>query len=123
MRKMGAAMCMFFFLGVVVSCAGTEGLPEEVQSILERKYLGKNIDSVFLDLGPVTNSQVLSDGNVLYSWTRQTEKYKTNRIIKSDERCVINVLANENRIVTKIGKVDDSLGAWRISYCREQFSL
>ncbi len=107
----------------VSGCAGTEGTPVAVKQILEEKYIGKHVDEAFLDLGPADEREQLSSGNYLYSWTRQSNKYDTNLFIKSDERCSISIMADKDGIVRKIGTVDDSLGAWEISYCKEQFSL
>jgi hypothetical protein len=60
----------------------------------------------------------------VYTWRRQTDKYKNNLFIKSDERCVITLVTGTNgTLIEAVGQVDDSLGAWQISYCSEQFIL
>ena len=122
MTPLKATLLALIGFGILAGCAGTEGRPEVVKNILERKYVGKKIDVVILDLGPA-KIMSLSGGNLLYVWRKQTEKYKSNKLIKSDERCVITMLVDTGGTVRKIGRVDDSLGAWEISYCREQFSL
>jgi hypothetical protein len=109
---------------IVAACAGVRGQPETVQRLLREKYVGKQLQEVLLDLGAPDSSFQLDDGRVAYTWCRQTDKYKSNVFIKSDERCVITMLTDETgRLIETIGKVDDSLGAWRISYCAEQLGL
>src|SRR3989442_1392564 len=62
------------------------------------------------------------DGSVAYTWRRVTDKYKNDLFIKSDERCVITMLSDRTgQVIQAIGTVDDSLGAFRLSYCAEQF--
>ena len=81
-------------------------------------------DSLIADLGVPTASMALGDGRKAYTWTWQTHKALANHFIKSDERCVITMMTTvgEDKIA-EIGKVDDSLGIWQISYCKEQLGL
>jgi hypothetical protein len=109
---------------IIAGCAGVRGQPEAVRSLLSEKYTGKELQQAIIDLGAPDSSFKLDNGHVVYTWRRQTDKYKSNLFIKSDERCVITMLTDKTgqRIET-IGEVDDSLGAFRLSYCLEQFGL
>ena len=112
-----------FLAFAFTACAGTVGEPESVRKILEARYLGESSDLVLADLGPTTNQQAMRNGNVLFTWIKQTSKYATNVAIKSDEFCRISMIVGPNGAIQNIGKVDDSLGGWRISYCKEQYDL
>ena len=73
-------------------------------------------------MGAPISSFKFDDGRVAYTWRRVTDKYKSNLFIKSDERCVITMLSDRTgQLIQTIGTVDDSLGAFRLSYCAEQF--
>ena len=105
-----------------VGCAGVSGQPESIQALLQQKYVGRQLQDVVLDLGSPASSFKFDDGRVAYTWRRQTDKYKSNVLIKSDERCVITMLSDRTgRVIETIGTIDDSLGAFRLSYCAEQF--
>ena len=105
-----------------VGCAGVHGQPESIKALLQQKYVGRQLQDVVLDLGAPTSSFKLDDGRVAYTWRRVTDKYKSNLLIKSDERCVITMLSDRTgQLIQAIGTVDDSLGAFRLSYCAEQF--
>ena len=105
-----------------VGCAGVHGQPESIKALLQKKYVGKQLQDIVLDLGVPFSSFKFDDGRVAYTWRRMTDKYKNNRFIKSDERCVITMLSDRTgQLIQTIGTVDDSLGAFRLSYCAEQF--
>jgi hypothetical protein len=105
-----------------VGCAGVRGQPESIQVLLQQKYVGRQLQEVVLDLGAPASSFKFDDGRVAYTWRRLTDKYRSNVLIKSDERCVITMLSDRTgRVIETIGTVDDSLGAFRLSYCAEQF--
>jgi hypothetical protein len=109
---------------LLASCAGTHGDPESVQKRLKDKYAGKPIEEVVQDLGAPDPSFRLPDGRIAYTWRRQTNKYWSNVLIKSDERCVVTMITDQaGQKIESIGKVDDSLGGWQISYCAEQLGL
>jgi hypothetical protein len=111
-------------LALTQACAGTEGRPESVRALLAKKYVGKEVDVAVLDFGAPNSIAILDSGRKVYTWRRQTDKYKNNLFIKSDERCVITLVTGTNgTLIEAVGQVDDSLGAWQISYCSEQFSL
>ena len=113
-----------FIALIVVACAGVRGQPDAVRSLLSEKYIGKELQQVIIDLGSPDSYFKLADSRVVYTWHRQTDKYKSNRFIKSDERCVITMLTDKTgQLIETIGEVDDSLGAFRFSYCIEQFGL
>ena len=105
-----------------VGCAGVHGQPESIKALLQQKYVGRQLQEVVLDLGAPASSFKFDDGSVAYTWRRVTDKYKNNLFIKSDERCVITMLSDRTgQAIQAIGTVDDSLGAFRLSYCAEQF--
>ena len=105
-----------------VGCAGVHGQPESIKALLQQKYVGRQLQDIVLDLGAPFSSFKFDDGRVAYTWRRMTDKYKNNRFIKSDERCVITMLSDRTgQLIQTIGTVDDSLGAFRLSYCAEQF--
>lgn len=111
-------------LAVLSGCAGTAGSPDYIKKKLAEKYVGKRIDVVVADFGAPENTTKLATGANVYTWKRQTEKYKSNLFIKSDERCVITMLSDATgKTISSIGKVDDSLGAYDVSYCAEQYEL
>jgi hypothetical protein len=105
-------------------CAGVEGRPDYVKKRLQEKYIGKPLSTVVLDIGSPESSLKFNDGRIAYTWRRQTTKYQNNLFIKSDERCVITMITDPsgNRI-EQIGEVDDSLGAFNLSYAVEQLKL
>ncbi len=108
----------------MVGCAGVQGKPEYVRQRLQEKYVGKSLQQVTLDLGAPESSFRFSDGRIAYTWRRQTHKYQSNVMIKSDERCVITMISDPTgNMIEQIGQVDDSLGAWQMSYCCEQLGL
>jgi hypothetical protein len=113
------------FIALIISgCAGVRGQPDAVRSLLSEKYVGKELQQVIIDLGAPDSSFKLDNGCLVYTWRRQTDKYKSNLFIKSDERCVITMLTDKTgQRIENIGEVDDSLGAFRLSYCLEQFGL
>jgi hypothetical protein len=117
------AVVILFGSGVT-GCAGTEGRPDHVRTILSEKYGGKDLQTVIAGLGAPHSSFSLPNGQKAYTWRIATDKYQSNKIIKSDERCVITMLtdATGTRVET-VGEVDDSLGAWQFSYCAEQLGL
>ena len=105
-----------------VGCAGVSGQPESIRALLQQKYVGRQLQDVVLDLGAPASSFKFEDGRVAYTWRRLTDKYKSNVLIKSDERCVITMLSDRpGQVIETVGTVDDSLGAFRLSYCAEQF--
>ena len=105
-------------------CAGTVGRPDLVRQKLTNNYVGQNIEFVIERLGAPDSILKLESGKTVYTWKRQTNKYNKNSLIMSDERCVITMITDKNgKNIEKIGKVDDSLGGWRISYCAEQLGL
>lgn len=107
-----------------VGCAGIEGQPDEVRKVLEKRFVGKPLGDVVLVLGAPNATFKLGDGRSVYTWRRQTDKYRSNILIKSDERCVITMNVKVTpEIVEAVGEVDDSLGAFRVSYCAEQLGL
>ena len=117
-------------LGITAICAlstssaGTKGTPEDVRQILVNKYIGSPLDMVILDLGAPVKQTRLDSGARALTWVRSTNKDAANRIIGSDERCVITMLTEtKSDRIAAIGKVDDSLGAWQISYCKEQYNF
>lgn len=107
------------------ACAGTVGQPEAVQRILTSKYVGQSVQSVIVDLGAPSSEFDMGNGAKALTWRRDSAKYaNTNVIIKSDERCVVTMLTNTSgSIIASVGKVDDSLGAFNFSYCKEQLGL
>jgi hypothetical protein len=108
----------------LTGCAGTAGAPDYVKQKLAEKYLGKGIDAVVLDLGAPESTTRLASGSTAYTWKRVTSKYSSNIFIKSDERCIITMLSDKTgKRIESIGKVDDSLGGYNISYCAEQYEL
>ena len=120
---------MLFCLGSVViillsGCAGVQGRPDYVKRRLQEKYLGRPLSSVVIDIGSPDSSLKFNDGRIAYTWRRQTTKYQNNLFIKSDERCVITMITDPswNRI-EQVGEVDDSLGAFNLSYAAEQLNL
>ena len=122
-------MRRLFCLGSVViillsGCAGVQGRPEYVKRRLQEKYLGRPLSSIVIDIGSPDSSLKFNDGRIAYTWRRQTTKYQTNLFIKSDERCVITMITDPsgNRI-EQVGEVDDSLGAFNLSYAAEQLNL
>jgi len=112
-------------LGVgLIGCAGTVGLPENVQQLLTSKYVGQSVQTVIVDLGTPSSMFNLGDGTKSLTWRRQSAKYANNLFIKSDERCVVTMLTDTTgNVITSVGKVDDSLGAFQLSYCKEQLGL
>ena len=105
-----------------VGCAGVHGQPESIKALLQQKYVGRQLQDVVLDLGAPTSFFKFDDGRVAYTWRRVTDKYKSNLFIKSDERCVVTMLSDRTgQLIQAIGTVDDSLGAFRLSYCAEQY--
>jgi len=122
-------MRRFFCLGSVVimllsGCAGVQGRPDYVKRRLQEKYVGRPLSSVVIDIGSPDSSLKFNDGRIAYTWRRQTTKYQNNLFIKSDERCVITMITDPsgNRI-EQVGEVDDSLGAFNLSYAAEQLNL
>ena len=120
-RTITLALLAIFFLS---GCAGTEGRPNYVKRRLQEKYLGKPLSTVVLDIGSPESSVKFNDGRIAYTWRRQTTKYQNNLFIKSDERFIITMITdpNGNRI-EQVGEVDDSLGAFNLSYAAEQLNL
>lgn len=109
---------------MLTGCAGTAGSPDMVRQKLESKYIGKQIDFVISDLGMPNSTIKLDSGRTAYEWRRQTDKYKSNVFVKSDERCVITMMTdNNNKRIETVGQIDDSLGAYEFSYCAEQLGL
>ncbi len=109
---------------VVAGCAGTQGEPDSVRRLLISKYVGKPLEFVVLDLGSPFSTFEFTSGVKSYTWQRTSTKYATNVAIKSDERCVITMLTDKTGSkIDTVGTVDDSLGAWQFSYCKEQYNL
>ena len=115
------------FLSVVLAasgCAGTAGTPDAVRQQLTEKYSGKAVDTVVVDLGAPETVTRLDSGRKAYTWKRTSSKYVRNVFIKSDERCVITMLTDTSgKRIETVGEVDDSLGAYEVSYCAEQYGL
>jgi hypothetical protein len=120
-RTIISALLTIVFLG---GCAGVEGRPDYVKRRLQEKYVGRPLSSVVIDIGSPDSSLKFNDGRIAYTWRRQTTKYQNNLFIKSDERCVITMITDPsgNRI-EQVGEVDDSLGAFNLSYAAEQLNL
>jgi len=91
---------------------------------LTAKYVGQTVESAVVDLGTPVTVFELEGGAKALTWRRDSAKYATNLFIKSDERCVITMLTDKTgNKISSVGKVDDSLGAFRMSYCAEQLGL
>ncbi len=115
---------IFLSLLIVTACAGTQGQPESVRQLLTAKYVGKSLEAVVVDLGSPHSTFDFKSGVKSYTWRRDSAKYATNAFIKSDERCVITMLTDKTGTrISSVGKVDDSLGAFNLSYCKEQYNL
>jgi hypothetical protein len=108
----------------VAGCAGTVGQPEDVRQILTANYKNQSVQTVISGLGAPTDVFDMGTGAKVLTWRIQTNKYARNNFIKSDERCVVTMVTdNSGSIIESIGKVDDSLGGWNLSYCKEQLGL
>lgn len=110
-------MCLL----IVAGCA--RGTPDSIRNQLSAKWVGKSADDFFVTFGPAEMQQKLQDGRTLYTWERKTAKYRNNRVITSSETCIVAFLADKSGTIEKIVRVDDSLGAWHLSYCSEQMRL
>lgn len=94
------------------------------ESVSYEKYCGKPFSYVVLDLGMPAASIKFNDGRIAYTWQRQTSKYQNNLFIKSDERFSVTMITDPSgNQIEQIGKVDDSLGAFKLSYAAEQLGL
>ena len=122
MRRFFCLVSMAIML--LSGCAGVQGRPDYVKRRLQEKYVGRPLSSVVIDIGSPDSSLKFNDGRIAYTWRRQTTKYQNNLFIKSDERCVITMITDPsgNRI-EQVGEVDDSLGAFNLSYAAEQLNL
>ena len=116
--------CVLIAIFLLAGCAGVQGRPDYVKRRLQEKYAGRPLSSVVLDIGSPESSLKFNDGRVAYTWRRQTTKYQNNLFIKSDERCVITMITDPSgNCIQQIGEVDDSLGAFNLSYAAEQLNL
>lgn len=95
-----------------------------MRALLVEKYIGKQLEVVVGDLGTPNETFEFKSGAKSITWQRVSDKYKTNAFIKSDERCVITMITDvTGSKIASVGIVDDSLGAFQFSYCKEQYSL
>jgi hypothetical protein len=108
----------------LAACAGYQGRPEDISAKLKAKYVGKSVDEVISNMGVPANRVKLDSGRWAYTWLRQTNQFATNVLIKSEERCSVTMLTDVGgNNIEIIGKVEDSLGAWQLSYCAEHLNL
>ena len=116
---------LFILPLVLAGCAGTVGQPEVVRQILQSRFVDKSVETAVVSLGVPSSVFELESGVKALTWRRDSAKYaNTNAFIKSDERCVITMLTDATgNTIASIGKIDDSLGAFQFSYCKEQLDL
>ena len=112
---------MVAIISGLISCAGTVGQPEDVRRILTSKYVGQSVQSVIIDLGAPSSMFEMGTGVKALTWRRETRK-RAHFI--SDERCVVTMITDiSGSTIASVGKVDDSLGAFVWSYCKELLGL
>lgn len=117
-------LIIFLSTLLIAGCAGTTGRPELVNKLLSDRYVGRDVDFAVLELGVPDLIIKMDSGRQAYTWRRESAKYRQNLFVKSDERCVVTLLTGtDGSKVELVGKVDDSLGAWQLSYCAEQLGL
>ena len=115
---------MVAIISGLISCAGTVGQPEDVRRILTSKYVGQSVQSVIIDLGAPSSVFKMADGAKALTWRRHTPFQGPGKFITSDNRCVVTMFTDiSGSTIASVGKVDDSLGAFVWSYCKEQLGL
>jgi hypothetical protein len=113
---------LFLALFVVSACVSTQSVVDD----LANKYIGKNVDSFFLDHGAPSGRHNLNSGDVVWVWDNGGfANYNADRYGGGIDtlKCVIQIVTSSEGTIKAFNITRDSFGQWTTSMCLESLMM